>query len=414
MTAEIIAIGTELLLGFVLNSNTVALSRALSELGISCLRQTTIGDNPARLEEGLRTALARSEIVITCGGLGPTVDDVTREAITAATGRPLCLNRPLLKQVERRFTRYGHRMPDASRRQAFLPEGALPFPNEVGTAPGIWLIHSRRPLKVVVALPGPPREMLPMLRERLIPALKKLRGGGEVILSREIKITGLDEPAVDRKVRDLLRLSGSATVGIYASPGQVLLRITARSASAAAARRTIAPIERTIRKRFGRTVFGSDAETLEGATVAALKRRRKTVAVAESCTGGGLGQRITGVSGASDVFLGGVIAYHNRIKEKHLGVSAAILKRHGAVSAPVARAMALGVRRMTGADYGVAVTGIAGPTGGSKGKPVGLVFIAWAGPAGCRVRKFRFAGDRPAVRFRATQRALDQLRLMPA
>ena len=415
MDAEVIAVGTELLLGFVVNTDTVFLGRTLAGLGIGCYHQVTVGDSPERLEEAIRTALARADLVITCGGLGPTVDDVTLETVARATGRRLVLNRAALRRIRARFDRLGIRMPKSNARQAHFPEGAVIFPNDSGTASGFILtLENKRgrvdpaPLRHLVALPGPPKELIPMATRHLIPRLRRMTGGA-VILSRTLHLTGLTESEADAKVRDLLALEGAATVGIYAHPGQVDLRITARGGRARA-KRLIAGVERRIRTRLGPFIYGADEETLESAVGSLLRRRRQTLAAAESCTGGLVSHRITEVPGSSDYFRGGVVAYANRLKEAPLGVPAALLKRHGAVSASVAEAMAAGVRRLAGSTLGISITGIAGPAGGSRKKPVGLVYIALATPRGARSQRFLFSGDRPTVKLKASQAALDWVR----
>jgi nicotinamide-nucleotide amidase len=427
MNAEVITIGTELLLGFVVNTDTAYLGRMLAGLGISCYRQVTVGDNPARLEEAIRTALGRADLVITCGGLGPTVDDVTLETIARATGRRLVMNRSILRGIEARFKRLGVRMPGSNRRQALLPEGAIPFPNNIGTAPGFFLkigmrewgnekmgVHSpttHSPIpKILAALPGPPAELIPMAEWHLIPRLRRLSGGA-VLRSRTLNLTGVSESEVDAKVRGLLALKGETTVGIYAHPGQVDLRITSRGKRAREAGCRIAAVERRIRSRVGRLIFGADEETLEGTVGELLRKRRKSVAVAESCTGGLVAERITRVSGSSRYFLGGVVAYSNPLKEKFLSVPKETLRRHGAVSPQIARTMAEGIRGLTGADFGLSITGIAGPAGGTKQKPVGLVYIGLSTPRGTKTHRFLFSGDRATIQFKASQAALNLLRL---
>jgi nicotinamide-nucleotide amidase len=428
VNAEVIAIGTELLLGFVVNTNTATLGRMLAGLGIDCTRQVTIGDNPARLAETIRTALGRADLVITCGGLGPTVDDVTLETISRTTGRRLILNRPILRGIEARFKRQKIRMPASNRRQALLPEGAVPFPNTVVTAPGFmlkfrmseWanrrvsgpahsltcsLAHSQ----ILIALPGPPVEMLPMVERHLVPRLKKL-SGGRVLRSRTLKLTGATESEVDAKVRDLLALEGAATVGIYAHPGQVDLRITASGRSEREVKRRIAAVERRILARVRGLFYGADDETLEETVGHLLKKRRLTLSVAESCTGGLIQHRITEVPGASDYFLGGVVSYANTVKNKLLSIPPTVLKRDGAVSPQTAKLMADGIRRLTGADLGLAVTGIAGPTGGSHSKPVGLVYIALSSGGRTSAHRFLFSGSRSTIKFKASQAALGIVR----
>ncbi|MBI1953298.1 MAG: competence/damage-inducible protein A [Candidatus Omnitrophica bacterium] len=407
MNAEIIAVGTELLLGFVTNTDTVYLSRVLAGLGIDCFHHVTVGDNPQRLAQALETALSRADLVITCGGLGPTVDDITLETTASAAGRRLILNRRILRQIKARFAHQGIRMPKANIRQAMVPEGAVPFPNGVGTAPGFLLVIRNN--RMLVALPGPPAELIPMTEKHLIPRLRR-RAGKTVIRSRTLKVTGLTESEVDAKVRDILALKDGVTVGIYAHPGQVDLRITAKAPSPAAAQRAIARVEGRIRRRLKTLVFGADGQTLEAVVGLLLRKKGLTLAAAESCTGGLIQHRITEVPGSSDYFLGGVVAYANKLKKRGLAVSPALLARHGAVSAQAARAMAQGARRLAQSDLGLAVTGIAGPAGGTKKKPVGLVYLALAAPKQMRVYRLRFTGSRSAIKFKASQAALDLVR----
>ena len=408
MNAEVIAIGTELLLGFVLNTDTVFLGRALAGLGINCYYQVTVGDNPKRLAQTIRTALERSDLVITCGGLGPTVDDITLETLAEVADRPLILDKTILGRMERRFTQLGIRMPKTNVRQAMIPQGAVVFPNPMGTAPGFLL--ELKPNRLLVALPGPPAELIPMVNRYLVPRLRR-HAGKTIIRSKTLKVTGLTESEVDIQVRDLLALKGQATVGIYAHPGQVDLRITAKAPSAPAADRRIAQVEGTIRRRLGNLIFGVDEESLEAAVGMVLKKRRLTLATAESCTGGLVGHRLTEVSGSSDYFLGGVVAYSNNLKTSLLSVPPDLLKKHGAVSSKVAAAMARGVCQRTGSTVGLAVTGIAGPTGGTARKPVGLVYIALKTPEGVKVVRHNLSGDRATVKFKASQAALNTLRL---
>ena len=410
MNAEIVAIGTELLLGFVVNSDTAYLGRVLAGCGVNCYRHVTVGDNPKRLAETLKRALSRSDLVITCGGLGPTVDDITLETISQVTGKPLILHPQILQKIRRRFKRIGVRMPKNNARQALLPQGAIPFPNEIGTAPGFMMrVSSVRGTRLLVALPGPPQELIPMVERHLIPRLRRF-AGPVVIQSRTLKATGLTESEVDLKVKRLLALKGDVTVGIYAHPAQVDLRITAKAKSPSAAKRLIAGVERKIRRRLGPLIFGADEETLEGAVGKLLKEKKLTLGLAESCTGGLLGHRITQVPGSSDYFRGGVIAYSNKIKKELLGVSSKILDAYGAVSPQVAEAMAIGARHLVGAEMGLSITGIAGPGGGTAKKPAGLVYMGLSSPRGTRVFKHRFSGDRATVKFKASQTALNLVR----
>ncbi len=411
MNAEIIAIGTELLLGFVVNTDTVFLSRMLAELGIDCYHQVTVGDNRQRLKETLRTALHRADLVITCGGLGPTVDDITLETISEATGHPLVLLRPLLKQIRSRFSRLNIRMPESNVRQAMIPRGAVILPNRIGTAPGFLLkLRINGADHTLAALPGPPAELMPMAKQYLLPKLKRFTGD-TVIRSRTLKTTGLTESEVDARVADILALKGAVTVGIYAHPSQVDLRITAKAAGGRTADRLVSAMEKKIRRRLGNLIFGADDETLEGVVGKLLKKKSLTLSAAESCTGGLVGHRLTEVAGSSDYFLGGVISYSNNLKESALGVPKKTLKKYGAVSPQTARAMADSVRQLTSADLGLSLTGIAGPTGGTKTKPVGLVYIALSMRRKTSVARCRFSGKRSLVKFRASQKALNTVRL---
>lgn len=408
MQAELIAVGTELLLGYTINTNAAFLSRRLSELGIDCYHHLTVGDNPGRLSNAVQTSLGRADICVTCGGLGPTVDDVTLQTLTKVARRPLVLNHAVLSQIRARFTRLRIPMPHSNLRQAYVPRGAVVLPNRIGTAPGFILPLAK---KLLIALPGPPAELEPMVIEQVLPWLKRRYPTLGILLSRTIKLTGITESEVDEKVQDLLKLRGDVTVGIYAHSAQVDLRITAKAKTPAAARKAIARLEADIRRRFGPLVFGVDDDTLEGVVGAWLKKRRATLALAESCTGGLIGHRVTQVPGSSAYFVGGVVAYANAVKTTALAVPAVLMKQHGAVSDAVAQAMAEGVRRAFKATNGLAVTGIAGPTGGTAAKPVGLVTIALASPKRTTCQRHQFTGDRAAIKWKASQAALDLLRV---
>lgn len=413
MNAEVIAIGTELLLGYVLNSDTVYLGRVLAELGIDCYHQVTVGDNRARLEEVVRTALGRANVVITCGGLGPTVDDITLETIARATGRRLVLRPEILRAIRTRFKTLGIQMPPANKRQALLPEGAVAFPNKLGTAPGFLLplrpAQGEREPRMLVALPGPPFELIPMVEKSLIPRLRPYTGK-TLIRSKTLKIAGITESEIDKKVRDILKLRGAVTVGIYAHPSLVELRITAKGSNVQSTERAIAGVERKIRRRLGDLIFGADADTLEGVVGQLLRKKKLTLGLAESCTGGLVQHRITEVAGSSDYFRGGFVTYTNEMKIAQLGVPPHLIRQFGAVSPEVACSMAANVRRITQAELGLAITGIAGPTGGSKKKPVGLVHLALSTPAGTQLLRRQYSGARSAIKFKASQSALNLIR----
>ncbi len=407
MQAEIISIGTELLLGHIVNTNAAFLSQKLAEIGIDVYYQTTVGDNPQRLIESIKRSVRRSDIIITSGGLGPTVDDVTIEAIAALLNRRLVLNKTVLKGVKAYFKLRKVKFPIETMRQAYIPEGVKWIRNNVGTAPGLLVEYMG---KTIVCLPGPPREIESMFVKDVIPYLKKLGKSDWVIRSRTIKTTGLAESQVDGRVRDLLKLKPPTTVGIYAKLRHVELKIMTKAKNEKAAAKAISGIEKKIRGRLKGYIFGYNEETLEETVAKMLIKKRLTIAVAESCTGGLLSHRLTNISGASKYFLMGIVAYSNEIKEKLLFVPEKLLNRHGAVSGPVALEMAKGIRSLGCTDIGIGITGIAGPTGGTKKKPVGLVYLALVTDNKQIVKELRFTGSREEIKFQASQVALDLIR----
>lgn len=407
MVAEILSIGTELLLGQIVDTNAAYLARVLSALGIDLYRKGTVGDNPARVEEALRLAASRADLIITSGGIGPTQDDLTKESIARVFGEELVLDPASLSAIEGFFSRRGVPMPERNRKQALIYGGGRPIPNANGTAPGALL---EKDGKIVISLPGPPREMVAMVEEFVIPYLSERLGEGRVCLrSRVLRFTGIGESALEERVEDLLA-STNPTVAPLAHVGEVHLRLTARAPTADAADALIAPVEREIRERVREYIYGVDDEALEVAVVTALRQHGLTLAIAESCTGGMLGARLTNVAGASDVFLGGVIAYENSVKEHFLGVPGPVLRDAGAVSAACAEAMAAGVRTALGASVGVSITGVAGPGGGTAEKPVGLVYIGVAHGETVHSLQQQYIGQRADVRTRAVQAALDLVR----
>ncbi len=407
MRAEIISVGTELLLGHCVNTNAAYLSRELARLGIDSFYQTTVGDNQNRLLECLIRSFSRADIVITTGGLGPTIDDITCETISRFIGKKLVLNRTILKQIKKHFKGRGFKTPPDSLRQAYIPRGAEWLKNRVGTAPGLIIENKHN---AIIALPGPPRELQPMFEERVISYLKKNIKDTWTIKSRVIKTTGLAESQVHKKVRDLLRLGPNPTVGIYARLGEVDLKITSKASSEKKASRAISKIEKEIRRRLKDYIFGFDNDTLEGTIANILRKRRKTLAIAESCTGGLLSNRLTDVSESSKYFTMGVVAYSNKAKVEVLGVSENTIKERGAVSKDVALEMVRGISLISDADIGIGITGIAGPTGGTKSKPVGLVYIALLTKRNKFVKEFRFKGTRGEIKFQTSQAALDMIR----
>lgn len=407
--AEILCVGTELLLGNILNGNARWLAEQLASLGVPHHRQTVVGDNRERLIQAVREAADRCRLLITTGGLGPTPDDLTTEAIAAAFDTPLEEHPEAWADIQAKLAQRG-RTPSASvRRQALIPRGAALLPNPTGTAPGV--IWTPRPGFTVMTFPGVPSEMQAMWRQSAVPWLGEAGLSEGVFASRMLRFWGVAESALAEQVDDLLALE-NPTVAPYAGSGEVKLRLTARAEDEDAARALLAPLEAELRARTGTLCYGADDDSLASVVLQALRRRGETVAVAESCTGGGLGAALAAVPGASEVFLGGVIAYANSVKQSLLGVPADLLERHGAVSDPVACAMAEGARRISGSSWALAVTGIAGPGGGSDSKPVGLVHLALAGPDGTQSEEIRFGFSRGRawIQTLTVGEALDRLR----
>ena len=409
-SAEILCIGTELLLGTILNGNARWLAEELAALGIPHYRQTVVGDNRERLIEVVREAAGRCSLLICTGGLGPTPDDLTTEALAAAFGAPLQERPEVWVDIQAKLAGRGRPIAASNRKQALLPEGAALLPNPTGTAPG--LIWSPRPGFTVLTFPGVPAELRAMWIGTAVPWLRDQGVEGGVFESRLLRFWGIGESSLAEQVADLLELA-NPTVAPYAGAGEVKLRLTARAATSEAARQLLAPVEADLRARTGSLCFGTDSDSLASVVLERLRQRGETLAVAESCTGGGLGGALAAVPGASDGFLGGVISYANAMKQSLLGVPAELLATHGAVSDPVAIAMAEGARAATGSTWAIAVTGIAGPGGGSAEKPVGLVHIAVAGPDGCRSEAARFGAQRGRtwIQTLTVGEALNRLRL---
>ena len=406
MKIEILAVGSELLSPFFQDTNSLYLIRRLNDLGLDVTRKTVVGDDFEELHDAVQTAAARSDLVLIMGGLGPTGDDITRDACAAALGRKLFLKEDLLVRIEERFRRRGKVMPLSNRSQARLLEGAEALRNDNGTAPGQWLIHGKTR---VVLLPGPPRELEPMFEEAVWPKLRDWRKG--VTERRTFKITGLTESEVEARIADLYPKARDLRLTILSSPGQIEIHLTSfHEEGAGTSAAALDGLGAEIDRRLGNHIFSSTGDELEAVVGRFLRESRRTLATAESCTGGLLAHRITNIPGSSDYFLEGCITYGNRAKTVRLGVPADLISAHGAVSSEVARAMAEGVRAMSGADCGLAVTGIAGPTGGSAEKPVGLVYTALAWNGGTDIRKNLFLGGRESVKFQSSQRALDMLR----
>ena len=407
MRAEVVSVGTELLLGQIVDTDAAYLARALSELGISLYRRTTVGDNMDRLMAALRQALSDADIVLTIGGLGPTMDDITRDGLAAAMGDTLRPDETIAERLREFFRSRGLPVLESNLRQAMVPTQGRAIENPHGTAPGLLF---EKDGKVGIALPGPPNEFIPMVDNHVVPYLRRKTGNVGTIRSLVLRIAGVGESAVEDRVKDLM-LDSNPTVAPYAKVGEVHLRVTARADSAEEADRLIAERAALVRERLGEALYGENDDPLEKAVVDLLKARGQTVATAESCTGGLVAQRITDVAGSSAVFPGGVVAYSNEAKSDLVAVPAERIARVGAVSPEVAEALAEGARRRFGATFGIGVTGIAGPDGGTPEKPVGLVYLAVAYPGGCEVDKANFIGSRQIVRHRASQTVLNMLRL---
>ncbi|EKV01542.1 competence/damage-inducible protein CinA-like protein [Leptolyngbya sp. PCC 7375] len=408
-SAEIICVGTELLLGDILNSNAQYLAKQLAHLGISHHYQTVVGDNPLRLARAIAIACERSRLIIFTGGLGPTPDDITTATIADFFGVPLVENAEVLADIKAKFAQRDRVMTDNNRKQARLPEGADILPNTQGTAPGI--LWQPRPGLHIMTFPGVPRELYSMWQTTAVPYLQDQGWSNGIIHSRTLKFWGTSESGLAAKVNDFLQLE-NPTVAPYASDGVIKLRISAKADSLNAAEQLIDPVAKQLKAIGGVDCFGEDDETLGNAVGRLLIEQDATLAVAESCTGGGLGAMVTAVPGSSQYFMGGIISYDNTVKERLLGVSPQDLVTHGAVSAPVAEQMAGGVRAQLQTDWGISITGIAGPGGGSPQKPVGLVFIGVANQTTTWHIECRFGHrkSREWVRLMSRNTALDILR----
>jgi nicotinamide-nucleotide amidase len=407
-SAEIITIGTEMLLGDLVDTNTAWISQRLAVLGVGIYRHTTVGDNAERIVGSLREASSRSALVVTTGGLGPTSDDLTNACLSTLTGREMVEYQKAREHVDYMFERFGRKPTANNYKQAMFPEGTELIPNPVGTAMGA-LVEWEGTL--FVTLPGVPTEMKSMFGETLEPLIRARSKGS--IVSKTLHFAGIGESALAEKVQDFLDAT-DPTVAPLASQGKVRLRITTRAATEGEAQQKIAPVEKEVISRLRDYFFGEDDETLEGAVGRLLQEHGATLALAESCTGGLLAKRLTDMPGSSAYFTEGLVTYSNEAKERLLGVPRGLISEHGAVSEPVARAMAEGARRISGADYGLSVTGVAGPDGGSEEKPVGLVFVGISDAEDTFAEKVdltAWARSRAAIRERSTNRAFDLLRL---
>ncbi|WP_306568845.1 competence/damage-inducible protein A [Faecalispora jeddahensis] len=406
MKAEIISVGTELLLGQVINTDASYVARALSELGIDMMFSCTVGDNNGRLKEALTHALERSDLVITTGGLGPTEDDLTKEAIAECAGVPLVVHEESMQRLKEHFN--GRYMGQNQMKQAMLPEGSTVLLNDRGTAPGCAV--ETKEGKIIMMFPGPPSELIPMLHNYGIPFLMKRENAS--IFSMNVHVFGQGEGAVAEMLSDMTDAS-NPTVATYAKEGEMYVRVTAKAENAQKAEEMCRPVAERIRERIGDCVYGINVDSLEQLAVNLLSERKMTIATAESCSGGLLAKRITDIPGSSQVFEMGAVTYANRIKTLLLDVPEELLEKHGAVSEEVAAAMAEGVRKKSGSDIGIGITGIAGPDGGTEEKPIGLIYVGLSDKDGTVVRKVKvFSHRRPRgyYRYTAASFALDMVR----
>jgi nicotinamide-nucleotide amidase len=407
LVAEIVCVGTELLLGQIVDTNAAYLSQVLASLGINVYHKSTVGDNLERLKEVIRLAASRSDLIITSGGLGPTMDDLTKEAVAAAFGVALVPDPESERRIREFFAHRNVPLAPSNLKQALVFEGGMALQNRHGTAPGAVL---EKDGKIVICLPGPPRELIPMVETQVVPFLEKKLGSKRRILkSLVLRLVGIGESLAEQKVADLITGS-NPTVAPVLSGYEVHFRITASGDDPEAVDRMLQEKKQQLCARLGDYVYGFDDETLESVVVRLLTEKGLTVSVAESCTGGLLGHRITNVPGSSKVFLCGVTAYANEAKTSLLGVNRETILSRGAVSEQVAREMSEGIRRISGSDFGIGITGIAGPEGGTPEKPVGLVYMAISDQNGTQSYEHRFGGSREDIKQRAAQTALDMLR----
>lgn len=404
MTCELISVGTELLMGNILNTNAQYISQKLADIGINCFLQTTVGDNTARLEEAVHNALSRADLVILTGGLGPTCDDLTKETVSAAFEKELVLDDASLAYIKKRFAAMGKEMTPNNIKQAMFPRNCIILPNPNGTAPGCIVEDDK---KAAILLPGPPNEMKPMFDASVMPYLEKR--SGYKLYSRMIRIFGKGESSVEYELRDLMD-GENPTVAPYALASEVKLRVTARCINEREGEKLVAPVISQIRERLGSVVYSDEGKELHEVCADLLLMNGKSIAVAESCTGGMLASKFVSIPGSSRWFLEGCVTYSNEAKLKRLNVSAKTLESVGAVSRQTALEMARGIMKTSGADIGLSTTGIAGPDGGTEEKPVGLVYIALVSGNKEEVRELHLAGDRNRIRNLACLHVLDLLR----
>ncbi len=406
MDAEIISVGTELLLGQIINTNAQYISQQLSELGINVFYQTSVGDNRNRLSSILKNALDRSDLIILTGGLGPTLDDITKEVVSEVMGLELYMDEKVLANIEAHFQKRGLKMSENNKRQALIPKGSRVIPNYNGTAPGIYIQANK---KNIILLPGPPKEMKPMLKQFVLPYLRENFGCG-LIKSKIINLVGISESSLEEKILDIIKNQSNPTIAPLAKEDGIILRITAKARTEKDASVLIEPVVNSIKERVGNYIYSYDNKPIQEVVGEILLERNCTISIAESCTGGYISHLLTNIPGISAVFNRSIISYSNESKIENLNVPPDILNSYGAVSKETAILMASGVRKLANTDIGLSVTGIAGPGGGTSEKPVGLVFVALSSYSGDFYEKHIFSGDREIIKKRSALAAFNLIR----
>ncbi|EGD47265.1 competence/damage-inducible protein CinA [Ruminiclostridium papyrosolvens DSM 2782] len=405
MKAEILAVGTELLMGQIVNTNAQYISSKLPEAGVGVYYHSVVGDNPDRLEDSLKLALERCDIVITTGGLGPTQDDLTKETISRVCGKKLVIHEESLNKIKNYFSRLGRQMTPNNEKQAYMPEGCIVLKNNNGTAPGCIIEMGE---KAVIMLPGPPVEMKPMFLDYVMPYFKNK--GAYSLKSVILRVFGIGESAMETKIMDLIDGQTNPTIATYAKEGEVTIRITASVPMGQSAEQILMPVVNEIKRRTGENLYSDKDETLDSVAAGLLFENNITIATAESCTGGLISEMLTDVPGISKVFMGGAVTYSNEAKMEYLGVKEQTLKAHGAVSRETAAEMAEGIRKRLKTDIGISVTGIAGPGGGTDEKPVGLVYVGLSSEGGTITKELRLSGNRKKIRTITALNVFDLIR----
>lgn len=405
LRAEILAVGTELLMGQIANTNAQYISSKFPNVGVGVYYHSVVGDNPERLAQSLKLALERCDVVITTGGLGPTQDDLTKETIAEAFGRKLVLHEESLENIKAHFVKIGRKMAVTNEKQAYMPENSIILKNNNGTAPGCIIEDGN---KVVVMLPGPPSEMKPMFDDFVLPFFKKKTGF--TIESKFLKVFGIGESEMESRIMDLVDKQTNPTIATYVKEGEVTIRLSAQVKEGEDAGKLMEPVIEEIRKKAGECLYSEDNETLDIVCANLLLERNVTLATAESCTGGLVSETLTNIPGISRIFMGGVVSYSNEAKMNFLGVKETTLQQYGAVSCETAAEMAEGIKARMKTDLGISITGIAGPDGGTPEKPVGLVYLGLATPSGTFTKELRLSGNRGRVRSISAYNAFDIIR----